>query len=403
MKFTKTLVAAAVGLTAAAASAQTANVTIYGSIRVAIEAARYSGPVSATATKSSRIVSLDNVSSRFGLRGSESLGGGMNAIFQLESGFAPDDGTGGIASREAWVGLQGGFGTVKLGYGLTAYDDVLGWAHHQGANSFENRNNGVSGGAGFAKQDLFTNYRGSAQCNSSAFDARYGNSLTYETPNFSGFSARTTYGFLGEAAKDSCTGFDTAVKYSNGPVRVGLTYVNHRNFTGIGGGATTGLITVKHNQDAIRGYASFDAGVVKVDATYEQARYKPAGVTLKYKYWEIGALAPLGASTFGVQYSSRDKGLAALYDPVDRRLEVGGSNAAVPVSATNLPLILAAWDQGGGKHLTLTHDYALSKRTTIRSYYTMLTNEATAVGTTAISFAGKTKINVLSSGIWHSF
>jgi predicted porin len=398
MKFTKTLVATAVALSAVAASAQTANVTIYGSIRTAVEWAKYSGPASST-----KITSLDNVSSRFGLRGSESLGGGMNAIFQLESGVGSDDGTGAIASREAWVGLQGGFGTVKLGYGLTAYDDVLGWAHHQGANSFENRNNGVSGGAGFAKQDLFTNYRGSAQCNSSAFDARYGNSLTYETPNFSGFSVRTTYGFLGEAAKDSCTGFDTAVKYNNGPVRVGLTYVNHRNFTGIGGGATTGLITVKHNQDVIRGYASFDAGVVKVDATYEQARYKPAGVTLKYKYWEVGALAPLGASTFGVQYSSRDKGLAALYDPVDRRLEVGGSNAAVPVSATNLPLILAAWDKGGGKHLTFTHDYALSKRTTIRSYYTLLANEATAVGTSTITFGAKTKINVLSSGIWHSF
>jgi predicted porin len=398
MKFTKSLVATAVALSAVAASAQTANVTLYGGIRTAIEVAKYKGPVS-----SSRITSLENISSRFGLRGSESLGGGMNAIFQIESGVGSDDGSGVLAGREVWVGLQGEFGTVKLGYGLTAYDDVLGWAHHQGANSWENRNNGVSGGAGFAKQDLFTSYRGSAQCNSSAFDARYGNSMTYETPNFSGFSVRTTYGFLGEAASNSCTGFDTAVKYSNGPVRVGLTYVNHRNFTGIGGGASTGLITVKHNQDAIRGYTSFDAGVVKVDATYEQARYKPAGLTLKYKYWEIGALAPVGASTFGVQYSSRDKGLAALYDAADRRLEIGGSNVAVPVTAGNLPLILAAWDNGGGKHLSLTHDYALSKRTSIRSYYTMLQNEATAVGTTNITLGAKTKINVFASGIWHTF
>jgi predicted porin len=403
MKFTKTLLATAVALSAVAASAQTANVTIYGSVRAAIELARYKGP-----TSSIRITSLDNVSSRFGLRGSESLGGGMNAIFQLESPIGLDDGTGGIAGREAWVGLQGGFGTVKLGYGLTAYDDVLGWAHHQGSNSWENRNNGLSGGAGFAKQDLFTNYRSTANCNSSAFDGRYGNSISYESPNFSGFSVRTSYGFLGEAAKDSCTGFDTALKYSNGPVRVGLAYANHRNFTGIGGSTTTpthtGLITVKHNQDAIRGYGSFDAGVVKIDATYEQARYKPAGVTLKYKYWEIGALAPLGASTFGVQYSSRDKGLAALYDVGDRRLEVGGSNAAVAVSAGTLPLILAAWDRGGGKHLSFTHDYALSKRTTIRSYYTQLQNEATAVGTLPnVTFAGKTKISVISSGLWHSF
>lgn len=398
MKFVKTALAVAVALSAVAASAQTANVTIYGGIRTNLEFAKYSSP-----TTSARITSLENVSSRLGLRGSESLGGGMNAIFQIESGVGSDDGTGAIASREAWVGLNGGFGTVRLGYGLTAYDDVLGWAHHQGANSWENRNNGLSGGAGFAKQDLFTSYRGSAQCNSSAFDARYGNSLSYETPNFGGFSVRTQYALIGESSSGSCTGFDTAFKYSNGPVRVGLAYAAHRNFSGIGGGASTGLITVKHNQDAIRAYGSFDAGVVKLDASYEQARYKPAGVTLKYKYWDIGALAPLGANTFGVQYSSRDKGLAALYDAADRRLEVGGAVAAVPVTAGTLPLILAAWDQGGGKHISFTHDYALSKRTTIRSYYTMLQNEATAVGTSTITFGGKTKINVISTGIWHSF
>ncbi|WP_322044553.1 porin [Paraburkholderia sp. J67] len=56
----------------------------------------------------------------FGLKGSEDLGGGMKANFTLESGI--NMGTGGfnnsngnLFGRQAWVGLSGGFGDVKLG------------------------------------------------------------------------------------------------------------------------------------------------------------------------------------------------------------------------------------------------------------------------------------------------
>jgi predicted porin len=374
MKFTKVAVATAAAILAVAASAQTANVTLYGSMRLALESASYKGP-----TSSVRINSMENVSSRFGFRGREELGGGLAAIFQLESGFAADTGANGasgglqqIFSREAWVGLTGGFGTAKLGYGLTPFDDVLGWAHHQGANSWENRNNGVGGGAGFAKRDLFTNYVNATGCNSSAFDARYGNSISYETPNLSGFSGRTQYSFIGEAASKSCGAWDTALRYSNGPVRVGATYALHKNFTGLG------TVAAPHDQSAFRFYGSFDFGMAMVDGSYEAASYKPASGTLKYKYWDIGAIVPLGANTLGVQYSQRDNGLAAGYNPLTQALTV---NAAT----------LANWKNGGGKHLSLTHDYALSKRTLIRSYYTQLKNET------------GTKINVISSGLWHSF
>jgi predicted porin len=394
MKFTKLAFAVAAVVGTASASAQTANVTVYGGIRTAMEVARYQGPGA-----SSRIISQENISSRFGFRGSESLGGGMNAIFQFESGFGSDEGGGTIAGREAWVGLNGGFGEVKFGYGLTPYDDVLGWAHQQGANSWENRNNGVSGGAGFAKRDLFTNYTGSGNCRSSAFDARYGNSISYATPNMSGFTVRTQYAFIGEApsvAAGRCSGWDTSVRYSQGPVRLGLAYARHADFAGLG------TITAAHDQDAMRAYASFDAGVARIGGTYETARYKPAQGSLKYKYWEIGAVAPMGANTFGVQYSQRDKGLAALYSPSARNLAI----PTLALSSTNFPIVNSIWNEGGGKHLSITHDYALSRRTTIRSYYTMLDNEATAnLNLTAgtLTFGGKTKIRAFAMGLWHSF
>ena len=374
MKFNKVAIATLAVVAASAAHAQTANVTLYGGLRLALESASYK-----SATASARITSMENVSSRFGFRGSESLGGGLSAVFQLESGFAADTGAAGASSgvtqlfgREAWVGLNGGFGTAKLGYGLTPFDDVLGWAHHQGANSWENRNNGVSGGAGFAKRDLFTNYVNATGCTSSAFDARYGNSLSYETPNMGGFIVRTQYALIGETPTKSCTGWDTAARYSNGPVRFGVAYAMHKNFTGLG------TVAAAHNQDALRAYGSFNFGPAMIDATYEVAKYKLATGALKYKYWEIGALAPFGANTLGLQYSQRDNGLAAGYNPLTQVLTVNAST-------------LANWVNGGGKHFSLTHDYALSKRTTVRSYYTQLKNETGA------------KINVLSTALWHSF
>jgi predicted porin len=400
MKLTKIAFAVAALAGATAASAQTANVTLYGSIRVNVEIAK----VSAAGIASNRNTVVDNVSSRFGFRGSESLGGGTNAIFQLEAGFNSDNGGAGsigngagnptitqLFSRESWVGLNGGFGEVKLGYGLTPYDDVLGWAHHQGANSWENRNNGVSGGAGFAKSDLFTNYASANQCRSSAFDARYANSVSYATPNMSGFQVRTQYSIIDESSSgDKCKGWDTAVRYAAGPLRVGLGYARHMDFAGLGG------ITALHDQDALRLYASFNTGPVLIDGTFETARYKPAAGSLKYKYWEIGALAPMGANTFGVQYSQRDKGLAALYNPATRGLAV----SPLTLSSANFATVAALWDKGGGKHLSFTHDYALSKRTLVRSYVTMLDNEAT---NTATGLGPKTKIRVISTGLWHSF
>lgn len=370
MKLSKVALALAVAAAATAASAQSANVTLYGGLRAALESASYSGP-----TGSIRITSMENISSRWGLRGSESLGGGMNAMFQLESGFSIDTGAGASFSREAWVGLNGNFGELKLGYGLTPYDDVLGWAHHQGANSWENRNNGLSGGAGFAKAGLFTNYTGASNCNSYAFDARYGNSVSYATPNMSGFTVRTQYALLGEGGSGSCTGWDTAVRYANGPVRVGAAYALHRNFT-------TLLPAAAHNDDAFRVYGSFNFGPAMLDATYEVARYKGALKTYKYKYWDVGVLAPVGAFTLGAQYSQRDAGLAAGYG-----IPTPSAAAAITVNTSTLLL----WDQGGGKHLSLTADYNVSKRTAIRAYYSTMKNET------------GTKINAVSAGLWHSF
>jgi predicted porin len=393
----KKLVAVAVAglLAAPLAQAQTANVTLYGSFRVAAEYAKYAGP-----TASTSVPSIDDVSSRFGLRGSESLGGGMNAIFQCETGVKPDNpGFGGSASlcgREGWVGLNGNWGEVKLGFGLTPYDDVLGEAHQQGANSWENRNNGVSGGAGFAKQGLFlgsnqsaANVSGQALTNTGAFDARVGNSISYKTPTFAGFWLRTQYALLDESLAKKARLWDTAGLYKNGPFVGGLTYALHKNWAGLGG-----TILGENDQQALRGYAAWNFGMFQVNGTLERAKYDfDNGPDYKFTYYDVGVLAPIGAWKLGAQYSNRDKGLAHAFN--------SSTNTYNPT-----PGMLSRWDEGGGKHWSLTADYSLSKRTTLRAYYSWMRNEGTfnPVAISTINpMIGNSKVTAISAGLWHAF
>ena len=137
----KKLVALAVAgvLAAPLAQAQTANVTLYGRVNLDVEfvnGAIYDTQVvqPATCNKTFNVgdcittnpwqYRLASNSSRFGLRGTESLGGGLNAIFQVESSINPAQSGGTLAGRESFVGLQGGWGTFKMGRFLAPYDDI---------------------------------------------------------------------------------------------------------------------------------------------------------------------------------------------------------------------------------------------------------------------------------------
>ena len=104
----KKLVAVAVaGVLAAplAAQAQTANVTLYGRLNIddgsASTASSRSEPARQRVERESHIYRVSSNSSRLGVRGTESLGGGLNAIFQIESNVSGRHGSGGDAGSAA--------------------------------------------------------------------------------------------------------------------------------------------------------------------------------------------------------------------------------------------------------------------------------------------------------------
>ncbi|MHA7683873.1 porin [Cupriavidus sp. PET2-C1] len=125
-----TAAAAAAGSGAAFAQTSSSGVTLYGIADVGIEVINHmpaSGSAGGTVTR----MNSGNLSgSRWGLRGSEDLGGGLKGIFVLESGFDIDTGMSGqgnrLFGRQSYVGLQGNFGAVTLGRQQNALYDLFG-------------------------------------------------------------------------------------------------------------------------------------------------------------------------------------------------------------------------------------------------------------------------------------
>lgn len=108
---------AVMGLMFSGAVAAQSQVTVYGLVDTAVA---YTTNANANGNSNIKMNSLTgSLPSRVGFRGTEDLGGGLSAMFTLESGFAPDVGSSGqggrLFGRQAWVGLKGSWGQVTLG------------------------------------------------------------------------------------------------------------------------------------------------------------------------------------------------------------------------------------------------------------------------------------------------
>jgi predicted porin len=106
------------------ACAQSTNVQVYGLIDAGVEAVNHAGPNDGGMV---RVISGGKNTSRWGLRGSEDLGGGLKAVFNLEGGILMDTGAadGALFKRQANVGLEGAFGRVVIGRSFTTTYDLV--------------------------------------------------------------------------------------------------------------------------------------------------------------------------------------------------------------------------------------------------------------------------------------
>ena len=224
--------------------------------------------------------------SRWGLKGTEDLGGGMKAVFTVESGFGIDTGTsaqGGLLfGRQAFVGLQGGFGTVSLGRQYSGYWELQGQVNHNySAFTFESN-------AGVAANGI------------PEYTYRLNNSIKYFSPVVNGFSGVASYGF-GENKNTPLVGNSATniasfnLSYANGPLLVGY---GHQDETQASGD--------KNKYNLIGG--TYDFGVVKLLGSYSKIKNN----TTKDKEYQVGAVVPFGAAAISAGFTRSTSDVGAV-------------------------------------------------------------------------------------------
>ena len=173
--------------------------------------------------------------SRFGLRGTEDLGGGLKAIFQIESSFAVEDGTTSLPQfwdRDTFVGLESKqFGTLRLGQMDTIfknYGDTIGIL-------------GVSSGTFMSSSNILRK-PAFGTSNAARFHERFGNSVQYESPELAGFQLGVQVsddGLTGVASDQKA--YSYGLKYDSGPFYVAIAHEIHDDFFGGSSQAPTAL------------------------------------------------------------------------------------------------------------------------------------------------------------------
>ena len=307
----KSLLALAVLSAVAGVASAQSSVTLYGLVDIGVGRLdpKQSGVASTTG-----VVSGIQSGSRVGLRGSEDLGGGLKAIFNLEHGFSADEGTQGqgrMWGRWAYAGIEGSFGQVRLG--------------RQWAAGFELFGAVDPWGTGF-------NDAGSQSVFSSANALRVNNAIVYRSPIVGGFGAVVGYslhpGVTGQATTTETAGGSDA---NNRTITAGLRF---------GAGPFLGVATLERvafagaDQQHLQLGATFDAKVVKVHAMFGQDKdqrvagprlFGLAGLGNDATNWMAGVTVPIGPAAIIASYASRDADTNTATTLDGRVIAVGGT------------------------------------------------------------------------------
>ena len=315
-------------LAAGAASAQS-NVAVYGSVDAGISSFN-----DERGARSTKLDSGNRSPDRIGFRGTEDLGNGMRAVFQLENGFNVDDGnakrSNALFSRYAFVGLAGKAGMISFGHMPDFMYENLRWS-----------SNGIMGSSYFFHPGNLDN-----QANQFQVD----NAVKYESPLWHGFTFGAMNGF-GEQADSFNRGrsYSFGARYMEGPARFGAAYTVSNNRS-LNLGATLGI-------GRLLGQA-LSADPAAANATYTNFnadKVTNAGVSGAYK---LGRFTPHAMYTQTRLETAR--GAATM-----RNTELGtdilfGITQTLGVSASTSELEGRRWNQ-----LNLIHMIALSRRTTL--------------------------------------
>jgi len=382
----KSALALAVGAAfAGSAMAQSSTVQIYGKVYPQLNYYSSSGasepgqvtsnlvpqPTAAQANNDKGRASVDVANSYLGFRGEEKLGGSLATIWQMEQSLEFDTGTGVWATRNSFVGLRGGFGTIKLGNMDTIYKEF--------GDQFSMF--GISSG-NFVSHSNQLSANGAGNSRLARFHERAPNSVQYLTPEFGDFQFGIQY------SPDEVKGNPTPVTGANLDRQwwsYGVKYEAERLYVSVqqeyrkdmfGGSATATAVSnltggsptagSEHSKDtATRLSGSFKITPNhKITGDIAQLEYKESNQAaagrfenLKKTNWAVGWEARWGGPVrTGVSYVKMNEGSCAL-------------SGGVACSTSGLD----------GNQVNLGGAYDFSKRTFIYAIYSKVTNGESAL------------------------
>jgi predicted porin len=284
---------------------------------------------------------------RWGIRGSEDLGGGLRGVFVLESGFSLDDGTsaqgGRLFGRQAYMGLTGGFGSLVMGRLAT---------FSSGTGDFDK----------FGSLDPFrtgAGILGFQKVFSSANSLRLDNAIAYVTPTMGGFSAGVGYTFrlAGQenvGSGNNNKGYVAYVNFGSGPFYGVITYDDF----------DLNELANDPNQTHLQAGLSWDFKFMKLSFAYgkEESQYTagPAGVA--FAGTVTGASVGSGTATLQATNSDAEAMALGLIVPFGAHsIRAAYHTRDVDSTATTGEAERTGWSLG--------YEYALSRRTTFYIYY----------------------------------
>jgi predicted porin len=272
---------ASVAACASGASHAQSSVTLYGIIDTGVE---YVTNIGAKGSSGVHVPTLTaSLPSLWGIRGKEDLGGGLNAVFVLESGFAPGQGSlnqgGRLFGRQAYVGLSGRWGTLTLG---RQYSQIF-WATLTG-------------------DTLAPNIYAAADLDPYLTQPRVDNSIVYNFTS-SGLTVAAMYSF-GRDAVDSapaggcagqspidwraCKAISAMVKYDAG--RWGVAAAVDRNYGGGGAGSPLPSSSQTDTRALIDGYVKLGNSTLGAGFIHRinHGVQTPTVIDATSNYWWIG-------------------------------------------------------------------------------------------------------------------
>jgi predicted porin len=371
----KSLVALALfGAFAGVAHAQS-SVVIYGLLDAGIQkksgsifdlpGAKLTPAVLSVVGNPTTIGAADN--NRIGFKGTEDLGNGLNALFQLEMRFSPDTGAveGPAATPrplfqgQSRVGLQSNsFGTVRIGRGLTAFQESI--------TAFEPWNGAGNAGAGFLLDLQVAGYTSDPLSPAGNSANRFANAVFYNSPNVSGFQVNAT----------------VATKEGNGGA-----------VTGVGAGAASYTATSSASANPYSLSATYNNGPIGALAAYERN-------AVETKFWSIaGSYYPITPLKLVASYQHQDQSHTVSTNSATKSWILGANYNVTPAGK-----ILAGYGQktidgptAKTKQASLGYQYSLSKRTYV---YGDVSNKKQAL---AAGSATSVTVNYYGVGVHHTF